>query len=229
MRTPLNGIIGLSESLTERVEKSDQKEDLDMIISSGKRLASLVNDILDFSKLQNHEIELRQKPIDLHALTKMVLRIHQPLVEGKDLKLENAVPKDLPLILADEDRLQQILFNLVGNAAKFTETGYVRVSGNEKNGKIRISVADTGIGIPKNKREAIFQAFEQADGSISREFAGTGLGLSISKHLVELHGGKMWVESEMGKGSTFYFTLPIAVTATIKSNRNDLDKRSFYS
>lgn len=219
LRTPLNGIIGLSESLLEQENDPYKEENLSMIVSSGKRLASLVNDILDFSKLRNQQIELRKRPVDLKTLVQMVLRIHQPLVEGKDLQLINDLPDDLPLLLADEDRLQQILFNLVGNAAKFTETGYVKISAQTEEDKLRIAVEDTGIGVPKDKQEAIFQAFEQGDGSIQREFAGTGLGLSISKQLVELHGGKIWVESppaqhsragKMGQGSTFFFTLPLA-------------------
>ena len=217
LRTPLNGIIGLSEGLLDQENDPGKQENLSLIVSSGKRLASLVNDILDFSKLRNHQIELRQKPIDLHALVQLVLRIHQPLVEGKDLQLINKLPDNLPPLLVDEDRLQQILFNLVGNAAKFTETGHVSVGtlpmDNTNSSDVEmltIFVEDTGVGIPENKRAAIFEAFEQADGSIQREFAGTGLGLSISKQLVEMHGGKMWVTSEVGRGSTFFFTLPLA-------------------
>lgn len=209
LRTPLNGIIGLSESLAEETIIPKHKDNLNMIISSGKRLSSLVNDILDFSKLKNQEIELRKREIDIHSLVDVVMRINQPLINGKNLILENLIDENLPLILADEDRLQQILFNLIGNATKFTETGQIQVSATEKDDHLEIAVSDTGIGIPENKREVIFQAFEQADGSIQREFAGTGLGLSISKRLVELHGGDMWVKSQMGIGSTFYFTLPL--------------------
>lgn len=215
LRTPLNGIIGLSESLVGRVEFGDQQEDLQMIISSGKRLTALVNDILDFSQIKNNEIKLYQKKVDIKAVVDVVLQINQPLVEGKMLSLENAVGKDLPPVWADENRLQQILFNLIGNATKFTEVGYVRVGAYLKNKGsdehfMTIFVADTGIGIPESKREAIFQEFEQVDGTIQREFAGTGLGLSISKYLTELHGGKMWVESKVGKGSTFFLTIPLA-------------------
>ena len=126
------------------------------------------------------------------------------------MQLVNAISSDLPAVFADENRLQQILYNLVGNAIKFTETGQIIVSAIEDKEEMQISVQDTGIGIPANKQAAIFQEFEQADGSISREFAGTGLGLSISKRLVDLHQGKMWVESEVGKGSIFYFTLPLS-------------------
>ncbi|MEM9986746.1 MAG: ATP-binding protein, partial [Bacteroidota bacterium] len=227
LRTPLNGIIGLSEALEGEESDPGKRENLAMIISSGKRLSSLVNDILDFSKLKNHEIELRHKPLDIHAVVDVVLRIHQPLIEGKDLKLINEIPVDTPLIMADEDRLQQILFNLVGNAAKFTERGFVKVSAATLPAMVEIAVTDTGIGIPENKREAIFQAFEQADGSIQREFAGTGLGLSISKQLVELHGGQMWVDSVIGEGSTFFATFPQASSmATPVAKSNGVEPRS---
>ncbi len=210
LRTPLNGIIGLSESLLEKTNDPDQKEDLSLIISSGKRLSNLVNDILDFSKLKSKEIELQIKSIGLQSLVSVVVKTNLPLIAGKTLELINAVPDELPLIQADENRLQQILYNLIGNAVKFTEKGQVKVEAFEEKGMLKIGVTDTGIGIPQDKKDAIFQEFEQADGSISREFAGTGLGLSISKKLVELHNGEMWVESEIGKGSTFYFTLPIS-------------------
>jgi signal transduction histidine kinase/class 3 adenylate cyclase/ligand-binding sensor domain-containing protein len=220
LRTPLQGIIGLSESLLEREDAEAKKEDLSMIISSGKRLNNLVNDILDFSKLKNFDIELKRKPVNLYVLVDVVLKNNAVLVSGKNLSLTNAVPRDLPPVNGDENRLQQILYNLVGNAIKFTEAGHIKVTAEEKTPPshkatadtkfVIVSVEDTGIGIPENKREAIFQEFEQADSSISREFAGTGLGLSISKRLVELHGGEMWVESEINAGSTFFFTLPIS-------------------
>ncbi len=213
LRTPLQGIIGISEALYDKakeVKPDELQENLAMTISSGKRLTNMVNDILDFSKLRSYDLELNLKPINLHVLADIVWKNNAPLVKGKDLKLLNEVPRDLPAVYADENRLQQILFNLVGNAIKFTESGRVTINAEEKDEMLEISIRDTGIGVPENKRDAIFQEFEQADGSISREFAGTGLGLSISKRLVELHGGEMWVESEVGKGSVFYFSLPIS-------------------
>ncbi|MCB0554832.1 MAG: response regulator [Phaeodactylibacter sp.] len=214
LRTPLNGIIGLAEGLLEQEKDTENIEDLTMIISSGKRLSSMVNDILDFSKLKNKEIEFHPKPVDVHALADIVLRIHAPMAKGKDLRLSNRVPKTGSVVLGDENRLAQILHNLVGNALKFTESGYIRIQAEPKDGKLQIAVQDTGTGIPDNKKEAIFQEFEQADGSIQREFTGTGLGLSISKKLVEVHGGSMWVESTLGKGSTFFFTIPLSKEKT---------------
>ena len=219
LRTPLQGIIGLSESMLEETIIPDHEENLSLIISSGKRLNNLVNDILDFSKLKNYDIDLIRKPINLHILTNIVLRNNQPFVKGKDLELINYIPADLPAVYADENRLQQILYNLVGNAIKFTEWGHINVRATEINDQIEVSIVDTGTGIPKNEQEAIFQEFQQADGSISREFIGTGLGLSISKRLVELHGGKMWLESKVGKGSTFFFTLPISTAKATTLNQ----------
>ena len=236
LRTPLQGIIGLSESLSDRVVEPDQQEDLSMIISSGKRLNSLVNDILDFSKLKNYDIELLQKPVNLKVLVDIVLRNNAPLIKGKKMELINEIPEDLPAAEADENRLQQVLYNLVGNAIKFTEKGHVKISAREKDTLLQVEVEDTGIGIPASKRNTIFQEFEQANGTISREFAGTGLGLSISKKLVELHGGSMWVDSEVGKGSTFYFTLPKSkkqattlVNYPFENIQNDLVKSDFRS
>ena len=207
LRTPLNGIIGLSESLYDHIEDENYREDLSMIISSGRRLANLVNDLLDFSKLKNFDIALQRKPLDLQSLVDIVLRINRPLIKGKNLLLVNNISNELPAVDGDENRLQQVLNNLVGNAIKFTESGEIEISAIIQKKNVVVSVKDSGIGIPKDKQEIIFQEFQQADGSISREFAGTGLGLSISKRLVELHGGEMWLESSPGEGSSFYFSL----------------------
>ncbi|MDM8566735.1 PocR ligand-binding domain-containing protein [Candidatus Halobeggiatoa sp. HSG11] len=213
LRTPLNGIIGIAESLIDGVagEMSGQaKNNLTMIAGSGKRLSSLVNDILDFSKLKHQDIELQLKPIALREIVDVVLTLSQTLVAKKSVKLINEIPADLPAALADENRLQQILYNLVGNAIKFTENGYIKVSVQIIEQQLQIVVADTGIGIPADKLERIFESFEQASGSTAREYGGTGLGLAVTKKLVELHSGKIWVESTVNKGSQFVLTLPIA-------------------
>lgn len=212
LRTPLNGIIGLSEALKDQLEDPLQKDDLDTIILSGKRLRNLVNDILDFSKLKEEEIRLFLKPLDIRTITDVVFRLLRPLLKNKELSLEMDFPENLPMVMADEDRIQQILYNLVGNAIKFTAGGVVKVAAKAKEEFLEIEVSDTGIGIPKDKQAVIFDAFEQADGSIERQYGGTGLGLSITRKLVELHGGAISVESEKGHGSRFYFTLPIAAT-----------------
>ncbi|SFR54628.1 Signal transduction histidine kinase [Robiginitalea myxolifaciens] len=213
LRTPLNGIIGLSESLKDgaagKLPKS-VKENLDMISNSGKRLAHLINDILDFSKLKNQDLNLTIRDVDPAAVSEVVIKLIEPLTLDKSLVIKNNIPADCPLVRADEDRLQQILVNLLGNAVKFTESGTVTLSTKTAGSALWIQVKDTGIGIAPERLETIFEAFQQGDGSISRKFGGTGLGLSVTKNLVELHGGQIRVKSEQGKGSTFEFSIPIS-------------------
>ncbi|MEO6131403.1 MAG: response regulator, partial [Saprospiraceae bacterium] len=209
LRTPLNGIVGLSESLLENAHTKAEKEDLELIVSSGRRLSNLVNDILDFSRLKEHDLQLQLKPVDIRTIADLCLRVNKPNLQDKPIVLVNRIPEDIPYCLADENRFQQILQNLVSNAIKFTREGEVIIHATVDGDLISISVTDTGIGIDKSNLESIFREFEQADGSISREFGGTGLGLSISKYLVELHGGTIQVKSEPGIGSSFSFTLPV--------------------
>ncbi|OQY29562.1 MAG: hypothetical protein B6244_03390 [Candidatus Cloacimonetes bacterium 4572_55] len=216
LRTPLNGIIGLAESLVEGATgelNALTKENLRMIVSSGRRLSTLINDILDFSKLKNRNLVLKKRPIDMCQIANVVLTLSKSLIAGKELKLTNCIPKDLPPAECDENRIQQIMYNLVGNAIKFTESGgsvEVNGSADSETQMLTISVSDTGIGIPEEKHELIFQSFEQGDGSTARQYGGTGLGLAVTKQLVELHGGIVSMESEVDVGSTFSFTLPIS-------------------
>ncbi|MBV6624845.1 MAG: response regulator [Rivularia sp. (in: Bacteria)] len=223
LRTPLNGMIGLAESMidgaTGEISPLQQKN-LVMIANSGHRLLELVNDILDFAKLKNQNIELQQKAVGIYSLVDVVLSFSQSLVGGKDVKLVNSIPNNLPLAYADEQRLEQILFNIIGNSIKFTENGKVEVTAFEEKGKLTVTISDTGIGIPPEKHDKIFESFEQADGSTSREYGGTGLGLAVTKQLVELHGGTIWVDSEVAKGSSFSFTLPVVNS---KVNQNQID------
>ncbi|WP_265352772.1 SpoIIE family protein phosphatase [Leptospira soteropolitanensis] len=213
LKTPLNGIIGIAESMFDGIGgrlNQEQRQNLGMIVSSGKRLSSLVDDILDFSKMKNRDLDLDLKAIDLHQICDLVLVISRPLYVTKNLTVRNHVPMDFPPILGDEARLQQILFNLIGNAIKFTEKGRIDVSAEISEMMMVLSIKDTGIGIPKDKFSDIFRSFEQVDSSTTRKFGGTGLGLAITKRLVELHGGTIWVESIEGEGSNFRFTLPLA-------------------
>jgi len=227
LRTPLNGIIGIAESMFDGAvgELTElQRKNLTLIAHSGRRLANLVNDILDFSKLRHKDIELQLKTVGVREIAEVVLQLNQTLAGNKNLQLINAIPTDLPPAEADENRLQQILYNLVGNAIKFTESGTIIISAQlteEKQkeesltlktqpSKLIISISDTGIGIPEDKLDRIFESFEQAEGSTAREYGGTGLGLAVTKKLVELHHGEIWVESKVGKGSQFSFTLPVA-------------------
>ncbi len=226
LRTPLNGIIGIVESLIDGATGGLPRTtvaNLKMVTASARRLSNLVNDILDFSQLKNRDLILQYKPVDMHALTDVTLTLLQPMIGKKKLELHNDIHPDAPYVYADENRLQQIMLNLVGNAIKFTAAGKIVI----KNEELRIknssenqfvtpnasflifSVSDTGIGIPADKLSVIFQSFEQVDTSITRQYGGTGLGLSVTKQLVDLHGGKIWVESLLDHGSTFYFTLPI--------------------
>ena len=213
LRTPINGIIGIIESMIDGATgtlSDEQKYNLAIVANSGKRLSNLVNDILDFTKLKNNDIVLQPKPLDLKVIVDMVIVLSKPLIKGKNLTLVNEIDDSLPPIQADENRIQQILYNLVGNAVKFTESGKVAISAAVTNGTIAVSVQDTGIGIAEDKFDKIFESFEQADGSTARIYGGTGLGLSITKKIVELHGGTIRVESTLGKGSRFTFTVPRA-------------------
>jgi predicted ATPase/signal transduction histidine kinase/CheY-like chemotaxis protein len=225
LKTPLLGIIGLADSLIEGATgklSGKTRENLSMIISSCKRLSNLVNDILDLSRIKNKDLMLQKKPVSIRQIADMVLVFSKNLIEGKSVELKNNIQADLPPGYADGDRLSQILYNLIGNAIKFTEKGEVKISasvlhssdngaGNnlQNNNLMEITVEDTGIGIPENKFSDIFNYFEQADGSISRKYGGAGLGLSITKELVELHGGTIRVESRVGTGSSFIFSLPV--------------------
>ncbi|NEQ39829.1 MAG: response regulator [Okeania sp. SIO3I5] len=239
LRTPLNGMIGIAESMLDGAtgELSEiQKKNLLMIAQSGHRLTDLVNDILDFSKLKHKNLELQLKPVGIREITEVVVTICQSLVGTKNLELVNSIPVDLPPVYADENRLHQILYNLIGNGIKFTESGTVEICTEiinkqqnsqlnnqyliRENQQLAITISDTGIGIPEDKLDRIFASFEQADGSTAREYGGTGLGLAITKKLVELHGGKIWVKSQIGIGSQFTFTMPISTNTAISNISN---------
>jgi two-component system, sensor histidine kinase ChiS len=189
--------------LTESVRHS-----LGLIATGGKRLATLVDDILDFAKLRNKGLSLHKKVIDISVLVDVVISLTKPLIGDKKIVMENLLGNNFPGVVADEDRILQILYNLIGNAVKFTEQGYIRVEAKLAEQNLAIYICDTGIGIPENKLQDIFEAFQQVDGDLERHYGGTGLGLTISKQLVELHGGILTVESTQGQGSTFCFTLP---------------------
>jgi PAS domain S-box-containing protein len=211
IRTPMNGIIGMAELALDTELTPEQREYLQMVKSSADSLLRIINDILDFSKIEAGKMDLESAPFSLRiALLDMMktlaLRAHK-----KDIELTIDIPSVVPEeVTGDVMRLRQILVNLVGNAIKFTDRGEVNVRvGAEMSDSdsilLHFAVRDTGVGIPADKVEAIFEPFIQADGSMSRRFGGTGLGLSISMQLVELMGGRIWAESELGKGSTFHF------------------------
>lgn len=220
LKTPLNGIIGIAESLIEGAagEISDsQRSNLGMIVLSGKRLTHLVNDILDFSKMKNNDIILQKKPVDMRQITELVSSLISPLTEKKPVDIINSISPVMQPVLADENRIQQIMYNLIGNAVKFTDSGIITISAAVVGNEATVSVKDTGIGIPEDRYEEIFDYFKQIDSSDARSYGGTGLGLAITKSLVELHGGKIWVNSKPGMGSIFSFTIPV-----VQGDRNEI-------
>lgn len=213
IRTPMNGVIGMTGLLLDSDLNEEQKEFVDTIRLSGDQLLVIINDILDFSKIESDKLELENQPFNLRDCIEDSLDLLASAASEKQLDLaymiENGTPNS---INGDVTRLRQILTNLVGNAVKFTESGEVIVSVSAQvadNGmyELKFAIRDTGIGIPGDKMHRLFQSFTQVDSTTTRNFGGTGLGLVISKRLAEMMGGKMWVESEVGKGSVFYFTI----------------------
>ncbi len=213
LRTPLNGIIGIVESLLDGatgILSEETNRNLTMVVNSGKRLLRLIEDILDFAKMKSGNIELQPEPVDIREAVDLVLEVAKPLLRNKPIAMENRIESGHPLVLADPNRLQQILFNLVGNAVKFTEKGSITVSAKVRAKHMRIEVRDTGVGISLDQFETIFKMFQQVESSLSRSQGGIGLGLPITKKLVALSGGTIDVKSEVGAGSRFGFTIPLA-------------------
>ena len=195
---------------------SEQTDDVGQIHKSGLVLLELVNDILDLSKIEAGKIELAIQEVDLRDVSTEVVSTLYQLAEGKALSLRCDVEPAAQKVMADPGRVREILTNLTSNAIKFTPRGSVTIRGKAVGAMAEISVIDTGIGIPAEAHERIFQEFRQASDKISRTYGGTGLGLSIARRLAELQGGRMGVESELGKGSRFWFTLPLR--AQVPSN-----------
>ena len=217
LRTPLHGIIGVGETLLAGSSgklPETALRDIRTVIASARRLSDLVDEMLDFSQLQEGGVRLETRPVNLRRAAQSVIEVLRHTVQNNDVSLENHVPPDLPPIVADENRLQQILINLVGNAIKFTRAGTVSIEADgQPEGLIDIRVRDTGIGIPAEHLDMIFEPFRQASSSLTRRFGGYGLGLSIARHLVHLHGSTLTVRSIPGEGSSFHFSLP-ALAAT---------------
>lgn len=212
LRTPLYGMIGIAESLRDGIlgpVHPKMKNQLSMIISSGKRLTELINEILDFSKLKYDSIDLKLRPININSVFQIVLAILNPLLRNKPIQLINEIDDELPTVRADENRLQQILYNLLDNAIKYTDEGTIKISAHEEHGMLKINISDSGHGISQEHIETIFQPFQQGETSLSRKAGGIGIGLNITKSLVELHDGKLDVVSTVGEGTTFTVSLPI--------------------
>jgi signal transduction histidine kinase len=211
LRTPLNAIIGFSQVLREQMfgdVNEKQAEYLDDVLSSGNHLLSLINDVLDLSKVEAGQVELEIAPFSLReALECGVVTVRERAAKD-GVQIELAAGREVDAVEGDERRIRQVIFNLLSNAVKFTPAGgAVDVTANRVDGEVRVSVADTGPGLPPEDHERVFDEFQQTETGIARG-EGTGLGLALSKRLVELHGGRIWVDSELGKGSTFVFTLP---------------------
>jgi signal transduction histidine kinase len=212
LRTPMNAVLGYTRMLLMNVysELPGKVRDVhERIDKSGRHLLGLINDVLDFSKIEAGQLTLSNNLYSLKDVVQAVVAGTQPLATEKNLPLKITVPSDLPPVLGDERRIMQVLMNLVGNAIKFTDAGEVRIEVNTADGSLMVSVSDTGPGIGEKDQENIFEEFRQAQSASTQRKGGTGLGLAIAKRIVELHGGKIWVESEVGKGSRFIFTLPI--------------------
>jgi signal transduction histidine kinase/putative methionine-R-sulfoxide reductase with GAF domain/ActR/RegA family two-component response regulator/HAMP domain-containing protein len=213
LRTPLNTIIGFSRVILKGIDGSiteQQRVDLTSIYNNGQHLLGLINDILDISRIEAGKLELIFEPVDLHHIIDGVMSTAVALVRDKPIKLEQEVDPELPTVRADGTRVRQVILNLLANAAKFTEKGQITLRANANEEHVTISVHDTGIGISPEDQATLFQEFSQVDASATRRAGGAGLGLAISRHLVEMHSGRIWVESEPGVGSTFTFTLPVA-------------------
>jgi len=212
LRTPLAAVLGYAELIQEGIyEPLGEKSlvALARIRSNGKHLLGLINTVLDIAKIESGQFTLNMQEYSIETVVETVRVATESLAQNKKLALTTAVAKSLPIGIGDEQRLTQVLLNLVGNAIKFTDTGEVRVTAEAVDGQFAITVVDTGPGIPEQERTRIFEQFHQVDDSNTKTKGGTGLGLAIAKQIVEMHGGRIWVDSAVGKGSSFQVELPI--------------------
>jgi signal transduction histidine kinase len=218
LRTPLNAILGYTELILDGIygEPPDRIRDvLGRVDRSGRHLLSLINDVLDLSRIEAGRLELTMTEYALSEVVRSACAAMEPLAAEKGLGLMTTLPEDLPIATGDERRITQVLLNLIGNAIKFTDAGTVRVQAMLVDHELQVSVADTGPGIAAADQERIFEVFQQADSSSTKQQPGAGLGLAISRRIVELHGGRLWVESRPGQGATFIFSLPVRVGAPV--------------
>ena len=214
LRTPLNAILGYTELILDNVygdTPGKMRGVLERIERNSRHLLGLINDVLDLSKIEAGQLVLALGDYSLKNVVHTVFSAVEPLAREKKLAFKVEVAPDLPPGHGDERRLTQVLLNLVGNAIKFTDNGEVVIKAANVNGSFEVAVRDTGPGISEVDQAKLFQEFQQADNSITRKKGGTGLGLAISKRIIEMHGGKIWVESAVGQGSTFSFTVPTRV------------------
>jgi signal transduction histidine kinase len=212
LRTPLNAILGYTELILDQIygeAPSKMRQVLERVQANGRHLLSLINDVLDLAKIEAGQLTLSLGDYSLKEVVHGVVDAVEPLAAGKGLALKAELPAQLPIAHGDERRVAQVLLNLVGNAIKFTDKGEVAVKASAANGALTVAVCDSGPGISPADQARIFDEFQQADSSTTRAKGGTGLGLAIAKRIIEMHGGRIWVESALGKGSRFFFTLPV--------------------
>ena len=211
LRTPLTAIIGFSELLLEGVMgelNEEQKDSVREVVNNGSGLLDMINNLLDLAKVESGKMKLAPAEFSLPDLLERVRHTVASLIQRKRHNLSLEV-QDMPLFLADERRIQQVVLNLLANAIKFTpDGGSIKISASHKSGIFHVSISDTGIGIKDEHLEKIFDVFSQVDSSVTRSYEGTGLGLALAKQFVELHGGKIWAESRIGQGATFSFIIP---------------------
>jgi signal transduction histidine kinase len=210
IRTPMNGILGMISLVLDTDLDADQRDCLETAQNCATSLLTILNDILDFSKIEAGKLDLSETEFQLRATIADAVKPLAPKARQKGLPVSVRVEPGTPeMVIADQERLRQILTNLIGNAVKFTQTGeiVVRAGAWDSEPGLHFTVEDTGIGIPADRQQSIFEAFVQADGSTTRDYGGTGLGLAICSRLTQLMGGKIWVESDPGKGSRFHFTI----------------------
>ncbi|HEY8825870.1 MAG TPA: ATP-binding protein [Candidatus Limnocylindria bacterium] len=216
LRTPMNAIIGYTKLMLDGLDgemTAQQQTDLFRVAQAADNLLGLINGLLDLAKIEAGKMELNIEEVNISEVTDEALELVRPHADEKGLQVRAVIPQGLANVWADRARVRQVLANMLANAVKFTERGTVSVSATAAEGWVTVSVADTGVGISPEAQAYVFDEFRQADSSTTRRYGGTGLGLAISKRLVTLHGGRIWVDSEVGRGSTFHFTLPIRVRA----------------
>ena len=227
LRTPLSNMIGLSEAILcddSNNCSAQAQNQLLTILHNGKQLTALINEIIDYSQLADNKLKLNFQSVDLFVLTELVFSLVTPVLHPKPIRLINALSPNMPKVWADEERLQQILLNLVSNAIKYTHEGFITVSGEAQSSRIRVSVEDSGIGIAPDRLEAIFYPFQQADNNDSPYIEGTSLGLTVCRKLIELHNGSIEVRSALGSGSEFIFDLALAGAQIEKTNSKTEEK-----
>jgi signal transduction histidine kinase len=216
LRTPMNAIIGYTKLMLDGLDgdlTEQQTADLERVVQAADNLLGLINGLLDLAKIEAGKMELNAEEVDIPLVIDDVIELMRAGADAKSLSIRAEVASTLPAAWADRARIRQVLVNLVANAVKFTEHGGVTIRATIVDSWITIAVVDTGVGIPPEAQTYIFDEFRQVDASTTRRYGGTGLGLAISKRLIALHGGRIWVESNVGSGSTFLFTLPVRVRA----------------